>query len=82
MKVIPFKSIEQAETESVITVLERLLASAKAGNIKHVVIGIVRPDGELTSTWSDGNFAQMMGAAGYLFHHIGEAIEEYDSDEL
>lgn len=63
-----------------VEMLERLLAKAKAGDIKTIAFATLGPDGYCASGWSTlhqgGSVFQLSGSVSYLQHRLNDYIHE------
>lgn len=67
---VEFKPKSKLDNESAIELLESALEQARDGAITAVVLGYVRPDGTIGTSFSDGPAGPMMGVAGLLLHRV------------
>jgi hypothetical protein len=70
------RTIKTEINESVIEVLDALMASAKEGKIVAIGAAVIRPDGCMNSTFSQSdNAAQLLGAIQLLSYRVLESLE-------
>lgn len=73
---IPIRTEREAFRETVVTVLENLLAEARAGHVQAVACAFVRPDGAINAVNSEGDdVGRLLGATELLRYRMLKSIE-------
>lgn len=66
-----FAARPEQDQKDCIRVLEDLLAQAHAGQLRSVVVGYIRPDGNVGTDWSSSyDTVGMLAAAGLIFTRL------------
>lgn len=69
-KVVEFRSRHQGKTQAVVTFLEEVLASAKAGELSTVGVAAVGSDGGVLTGYCGNECIYLAGALEFLKQHV------------
>lgn len=77
--VVTLSEVSAKPVESVIELLEKILADAKAGKITAVALATTTPAGGTGTAWTgDAWVSHLLGSVAMLQHRLTQRIDTYD----